>query len=95
MYDLCRIFKNQQKVFQKSNLIILDIITARDTAIEQLKLMLEMPFPGGKEEEVNGLDGINVVSTGRQSRNVHEFVLSGSRNTAAIRQELVQSAINF
>ena len=50
MHDLCKIFKNLQKIFQKSDLIILDVLTARDAAIVNLNVMKEMPVPGGQEE---------------------------------------------
>ena len=50
MFDLCNIFKKLQKIFQKSDLILLDVITARDATIVNLNVMKEMPVPGGKEE---------------------------------------------
>ena len=51
MFDLCNIFKNLQKVFQKSNLILLDVISARDAAIVNLDVLKEMPLPSEKEEK--------------------------------------------
>jgi hypothetical protein len=49
MFDPCNIFKNLQKVFQKSNLILLDVRSARDAAIVDFNVLKEMPLPGGKE----------------------------------------------
>jgi hypothetical protein len=51
MFDICNIFKNLQKVFQKSNLILFNVISARDAAIVNLSVLKEMPLPGGKEEK--------------------------------------------
>jgi hypothetical protein len=51
MFDICNIFKNLQKVFQKSNLILFDVISARDAAIVNLSVLKEMSLPGGKEEK--------------------------------------------
>ena len=50
MYDLCEICQRIQKIFQRSDLILPDIISARDAAIRNLILMKEMPVPGGKGE---------------------------------------------
>ena len=41
------IFKNLQKLFQKSNLILPDVLTAKDSAMEHLKIMKDLPIPGG------------------------------------------------
>ena len=46
MYDLCAIFQRIQKIFQRSDLILPDIITARDAAMRNLIIMKEMPVPG-------------------------------------------------
>ncbi len=94
MYDICNVFKRQQKIFQKSNLIILDVITARDAAIEQLNIAREMPFPGGKEEQLGGVGGITETAL-RESRKSHQYVSSGGRDPQAIRIEIIESAINF
>ncbi len=94
MYDICNVFKRQQKIFQKSNLIILDVITARDAAIEQLNIAREMPFPGGKKEQLGGVGGITETAL-RESRKSHQYVSSGGRDPQAIRIEIIESAINF
>ena len=48
---LMSIFERLQKIFQKSYLILPDVITARDSSVENLKIIDQMPIPGGKEED--------------------------------------------
>ncbi len=94
MYDICNVFKRQQKIFQKSNLIILDVITARDAAIEQLNIAREMPFPGGKEEQLGGVGCITVkLHCVRAERHINMCHLEAGPQ--AIRIEIIESAINF
>ena len=98
IYDLCNIFKILQLLFQKSNLILPDIISGKDGAIESLKLMAEIPFPGGKEEGYH--EGCQVVINGyetnvRQTAKAHRFATPRSRDKGAIRRETVQSVKNF
>ena len=98
IYDLCNIFKILQLLFQKSNLILPDIISGKDGAIESLKLMAEIPFPGGKEEDYH--EGCQVVINGyetnvRQTAKAHRFATPRSRDKGAIRRETVQSVKNF
>ena len=72
MYDLCAIFKRIQKLFQRSDLILPDIITARDAGIRNLVFMKEMPVPGGKEEhylqnlELSGEENESLRQTNNQ-----------------------------
>ena len=95
MYDLCAIFQRIQKIFERSDLILPDIITARGAAIRNLIIMKEMPVPGGKEEhylknlEVSGEENKSLRQTNNQ------FVTSMRRSDDAVRVEIVQSAINF
>ena len=95
MHDLCAIFQRIQKIFQRSDLILPDIITARDTAMRNLIIMKEMPVPGGKEErylqslELSGEENESIRQTSNQ------FVTSMRRSNEAVRVEIVQSAINF
>ena len=51
MHYLCKIFKNLRKIFQKSDLILLDILTARDSAIVNINVINEMPALGGQGEQ--------------------------------------------
>ena len=78
MFDICNIFKNLQKVFQKSNLILFDVISARDAAIVNLSVLKEMPLPGGKEEKY--LEEIEVCSVVTDER------CGGSQRTNAIKK---------
>ena len=50
MYDLCAIFQRIQNIFQRCDLILPDVITARDAVIRNHIIMKQMPIPGGKEE---------------------------------------------
>eukprot|EP00794_Sanderia_malayensis_P003798 gene3798-4323_t len=95
MYDFCAIFQRIQKIFQRCDLILPDIITARDAAIRNLIIIKEMPVPGGKEEhylqnlELSGEENESFRQTNNQ------FVTSMRRSNDAVRVEIVQSAINF
>ncbi len=95
MYDLCKIFKRLQLLFQKSNLILPDIISVKDGAIETLKLMEVIPVPGGNEEKYH--DGRQAAVTDgeeanvRQTANAHRFLTPRSRDKAAIKREIVES----
>lgn len=69
MYDLCRIFKNLQQMFQKSDLILLDVLTARDAAIVNLNVLKEIPVSGGEEERYpNGLAEEDIEEGGARTR---------------------------
>ena len=95
MYDLCAIFQQIQKIFQRSDLILPGIITARDAAMRKLIIMKHIPVPGGKEErylqslELSGEENESIRQTNNQ------FVTSMRRSNDAVRVEIVQSDINF
>ena len=93
--DLCAIFQRIQKIFERSDLILPDIITARGAAIRNLIIMKEMPVPGGKEEHYLK----NLELSGEETKSVrrtnNQFVTSMRRSDDAVRVEIVQSAINF
>ena len=96
LFDICSIFKNLQKLFQKSNLILPDVLTAKDSAMEHLKIMKDLHIPGGKEEK--NLENSHKDDCGtsvRKAKTAHQFVSSGSRHSHAIRNEIVVSVINF
>ena len=92
MLDLCHVFKNLQQKLQKSNIMILDVMTARETALRELHLMKEGPIAGGNEEKFAFEDERNEV---RKSRANHCYVDGRSRSLSAIRYEVLLSAINF
>jgi hypothetical protein len=97
MFDLCAIFKTFQKLLQKSNLILPDVLTAKDSAVENLKIMKDIAVPGGKEElnlELQEGDNEQGRPT-RRTSTAHQFVTSRNRDSNAIMNEIVQSAINF
>lgn len=97
MFDICSIFKNLQKLFQKSNLILPDVLTTKDSAMEHLKVMKDLPIPGGKEEQnlENNSHEEDCDTSVRKAKTAHQFASSGSRDSRAIRNEIVESAINF
>ena len=95
MFDLCTIFKTLQKLFQKSNLILPDVVTAKDSAIENLKVMKDIPVPGGKEEQYLEEEDDDQGRAVRRTKTAHQFVTSRNRDSSAIRNEILQSAINF
>ena len=98
MYDLCKIFERLQKIFQKSYLILPDVITARDSSVENLKIMDQMPIPGGKEEDhLRKLQEDSANNEAEQCRRKtgNHFVTAMRRDNKAVRNEVVQSAINF
>ena len=82
MFDVCTIFKELQKKFQKSQLIILEVMTARETALREMNLMKEGPIAGGMEEK-------HTIKVSEDHASRH------SRSHSAIRSEILLSAINF
>ena len=97
MCDLCNIFKNLQKIFQKSDLFLLDVLTARDAVIVNLNLMKEMPVPGGQEERyLNDFMETDIEERCvRRTSQAHRCVTSMNREDGSVRIEIIQSAINF
>ena len=73
--------------------MILDVMTARETALRELLLMKEGPIAWGNEEKfaINEEERTEV----RKSRTNHLYVDARSRSFPAIRSEVILSAINF
>ena len=84
MYDISGIMCRLQKTLQKSQLMLPDVIQARDSALLQLQLMVSDPLPGGKEEELGG-DSADPVTTSRR-QTVNSYVPS-PRCFLAVRNE--------
>ena len=82
MFDVYTIFKELQKKFQKSQLIIFDVKTARKTALREFHLMEEGPIAGGMEEK-------------HMIKGVEDDISRNSRSHLAIRSEILLSVINF
>ena len=94
MFDICSIFKNLQKLFQKSNLILPDVLTTKDSAMENLKIMKDLPIPGRKEEQnLENRHEDDCDTSVRKAKTALQFVSSGSRDSHAIRNEIVELAI--
>ena len=90
MHDICIIFTHLQKKLRKSNLTIPEVLEARDSAISQLIIMSDEPLPGGKEAEMpNNGDG------DLPRRRVITTNVTTARAFDAVRQEVVQGALNF
>ena len=75
-------FQRVAEEVQKSQLIILDVMTARETALRELHLMEEGPIAGGMEEK-HMIEG------------VEDDISRNSRSHLAIRSEILLSAFNF
>ena len=85
--------KNLQKIFQKSHLILLDVISARDAAILNLNIIKEMPVPGGKEENyLKELEGCSHETDERSTRRTN---VRNKYVATANRENQFSSAINF
>ena len=84
MYDVCQVFKELQQKFQRSSLILLEVITARETALRELNLMKQGPIAGGMEEKYALNETDDNETRGRSSQDY-----------SAIRSEVILSAINF
>ena len=93
MFDVCLVFKHLQQKLQKSELLILDVLTARDTALRELDIIRHGPI-GGRKEEKYGMSNDD-ESEVRNARKSHSFVDGRKRSNAATRKEIVLSAINF
>ena len=52
MADISGIFCRLQKKFQRGDLVLPEVLTVRDAAVRQLKLMETGPLPGGQEEKI-------------------------------------------
>ena len=95
MGDILNIFQDLQKQFQRDNLILCDILTCRDAALNKLTLMMTEPYPGKRESKSSLYDKLtnDVALPGR--RILNELVTTSTRNVSAIRSEVVQAAYNF
>lgn len=47
MADITAVLQTLQKNLQKSNLILPDVITLKNNAVRNLKLIVDKPYPGG------------------------------------------------
>lgn len=90
MYDITNIFTSLEKGLQKSCLMITDVATLRNCALQKLKLMKTEPFPGGMEAKYP------VYEKNLEDKRIkfNQFVTT-SRNFEALRQEVILSAKNF
>ena len=62
--------------------------------MQNLKIMNDIPVPGGKEEQNLELHDNEQGRPVRRTSTAHQFVTSQNRNSNAIRNEIVESAIN-
>jgi len=103
MADITLVFQTLQKLFQKSNMILPDILIARDAAMRKLDMLATGPWPGGKEEQLLADISKNFsqntsdsAATNIGTRNIgNTYVTTGRRNWSAVRQEVVLSFKNF
>lgn len=52
MSIVCSVFQILQKNLQKVCIVLPDIIKQRDTAVQKVKAMLDLPYVGGAEEKM-------------------------------------------
>lgn len=69
------------------------MLTARDTALRGLDIIRDGPIGGGKEEKYSMSN--DDESKIRSAKKSHSFVDGRKSSNAAIRNEIVLSAINF
>lgn len=97
MHDISGVMSRLQKTLQRSELILPDVMQARDSALMQLQLMADGPLPGGKEEqsaESAVADDCSETGTSGHRQVVNANVPS-SRSYSAVRNDTVQSVVNF
>ena len=78
------IFRQHQKQSQRSDLILLDILTCRDSAVRKLTLMELGLYPGGYECSI--LENVNVQKAGDEDTNNNQQVeesTTGHHSTCA------------
>ena len=92
MHDICFLFTHLQKKLQLFKITLPEVLEVRDSAISQIGMMLNEPLPGGKEGEMCDRDA---TDDGSSRRRVVNSNVTSSRSFDAVRQEVVQSAINF
>lgn len=97
--DVLRQFIHLQKEAQRRLITMPDLLQKRDQVSESLKLMLEGPFPGGREESfktnnvASNSDDELIRSTTK--RKIVNSLVTSRRAFPAIRQEIIQSAKEF
>jgi len=47
--DILVVFRRLEKTFLKDDLLITEVVSAREAAVGKLEIMLDAPFPSGKE----------------------------------------------
>ena len=92
MHDICVIFTHLQKKLQDAKITLPEVLEVRDSAITQMGMMLNEPLPGGKEGETRGR---GTTDDGPSRRRVVNSYVTTARSFDAVRQEVVQSVINF
>lgn len=110
MADITQIMQTLQQQLQKDNLILPDVLTARDSATRKLDLILDGLLPGGIEdrylslydidvdEDTDEIDNVNDVPSPRNNNNrriYNTFVNNNHRCWGPVRQEIVLSFKNF
>ena len=84
MADICNIFRQLLKQLQRSDLIMTDILTCRDSAVRKLKLMELGTYHGGFECSV--LENVNVQRAGDEGANNNQKIeesTTGHHSTCA------------
>ena len=88
MADICSIFCQLQKKFQRGDLVLPEVLEARDAALLQLQLMEEGPLPGGQEEKLSPALEDTATRT-------HNSLASSKRTFDVVRSEVHHAATSF
>lgn len=99
--DILRQFTDLQKEAQRTFVTLPDLMQKRESVLQRLTMMLDKPYPGGREEQflqsVTVAEpeqlGCEIQPTGRRTHNL--YVTSRGRNFDAVRLEVVTCARNF
>lgn len=92
--DVLHCFKSLQKEAQRSLIILPDLVLRKEITVKSLKMMVDQPFPGGREESHVIPDAVTSVESNRRSTG-NSFVTTSNRQYSSVRLELIMAAINF
>jgi len=100
MMDILRQFEKLQKEGQKSMTTLCDIETKKIEVLESLSLIASNCFPGGKEEDLkNKLCNVELEhekdDDNIQTRTIRNAYVSTRRCVSSVRNEIIQSAMEF
>ena len=90
MHDVTKSVTFLQKKLQADDLIVTDVLDARDATVDHLSTMERAPAPGGAEEKVEPAE-----ENRPRRATPHELVTKSGRSMTAIRGEIIGATKNF